>query len=754
MSVIITDASGKIQNEINEANFIPLEKLEIRVDKGNNKIDLYKLGNTAFSINKFNDDIKIIAHALGTSKIYDRNTEYYFFYITNETKNLSNILNNFLIEVEKENEKKGIKLIDNKESLFLFRDIKNALKGNSLHNNEDLMKAACEFLGEKKQPILLETSTIEKVISFIINLDKNYKILKYTIYNSTNVRFSEEPDTVNFLFNREKSIGIEPSGKFKEFIKEYNLKKILNNFIFAFDNFIESWNKADIKIKKELFKDIYTNIKDFTNILDDLIKWSESSKSGKYPHKLSLKNAFLLEKDLTNEEISSYYENVIEIWKEMNFEDQKSLSKHIIPKVNEFCTELENFNKKSKSISENIRYQQDSDLIKNIDEVFDKVFDSWEKLDYMQKESIANEVQLKITKFTDILDVDAKHETFFEKLQGFFSWRTVGIIIVIGIIFSVIAFYRYFGYPNIDNIYLLIILIFILIIILIFIYDFKLKPILTRSSKNSDNQTNKVRNKPRPKNTYINSIGMEFVLIPMGEFMMGSPSSETGRNDNEEPAHQVKIPKGFYISKYEVTQKQWRDIMKKNPSSLEGNNLPVEQISWNDVQEFIKKLNEKEDSNKYRLPSEAEWEYSARSKTTTKYYFGENESELGDYAWYAENSGTRSPKKVKNFEYDEKDWLENNWNGTAHPVGQKKSNPWGLYDVHGNLWEWVQDKWHENYIDAPTDGSAWESGESLFRVVRGGGWDSKARSCRSATRDGYDPDKRYHFLGLRLVKDK
>jgi formylglycine-generating enzyme required for sulfatase activity len=172
---------------------------------------------------------------------------------------------------------------------------------------------------------------------------------------------------------------------------------------------------------------------------------------------------------------------------------------------------------------------------------------------------------------------------------------------------------------------------------------------------------------------------MEFVLIPAGEFDIGS-KNETERWDVENPVHRVNISKAFYMGKYEVTQKQWRDVMGNNPSSFEGDNLPVETVSWNEVQEFIKKLNEKEGSNKYRLPTEAEWEYAARAGTTTPHFFGNNESKLGDYAWYDSNSYR-----------------------VTHDVGQKKPNPWGLYDMYGNVLEWVQDKWHDNYSGAPTD---------------------------------------------------
>jgi len=228
-----------------------------------------------------------------------------------------------------------------------------------------------------------------------------------------------------------------------------------------------------------------------------------------------------------------------------------------------------------------------------------------------------------------------------------------------------------------------------------------------------------------------NSIGMEMVLIPAGVFDMGSPPSEEGRDSDEGPVHRVKISEPFYIGKYEVTQEQWEEVMGSNPSDFDdcGGDCPVEDVSWYDVQEFINKLNQMEVTDKYHLPTEAEWEYAARAGTQTAYSFGDDASKLGEYAWYDDNS-----------------------NGKTHPVGQKKPNPWGLYDVHGNVWEWVQDRYHKNYDGAPTDGSAWESGGSL-RVGRGGGSYHFARYCRSANRNyGFAPDYGDGGLGFRLIR--
>jgi formylglycine-generating enzyme required for sulfatase activity len=214
---------------------------------------------------------------------------------------------------------------------------------------------------------------------------------------------------------------------------------------------------------------------------------------------------------------------------------------------------------------------------------------------------------------------------------------------------------------------------------------------------------------------------MEFTLIPDGEFEMGYLDQK----------HSVTISEDFYMSKFEVTQEQWHEVMGYNPSKFRGDNLPVENVSWDDVQDFIRKLNKKENTTIYRLPTEAEWEYAARAGTTTEYSFGDDASGLGDYAWYYDNSGKKT-----------------------HPVGKKQRNSWDLHDMHGNLQEWVQDEWHSSYEGAPTDGSVWENGSSgAFRVVRGGGWSNSANTCRSASRSGHvqsacDPD-----TGFRLIKE-
>ncbi|MDR1922574.1 MAG: formylglycine-generating enzyme family protein [Candidatus Adiutrix sp.] len=226
-----------------------------------------------------------------------------------------------------------------------------------------------------------------------------------------------------------------------------------------------------------------------------------------------------------------------------------------------------------------------------------------------------------------------------------------------------------------------------------------------------------------------NSLGMEFVLIPAGSFTMGADKNFEKANDWETPAHRVTISQPFYLGKYEATQSQWEAVTGYNPSWFKGQNNPVEQVSWEDVQVFIEKLNQKEGGNKYRLPTEAEWEYAARAGTTNIYSFGDDAEALGRYAWYGEDA----------------------YSGSTHPVGQKEPNPWGLYDMHGNVWEWVQDWYGENYYagSPATDPQGPPSGSS--RVDRGGGFSNDAGSCRSAIRLGVTPVGRIRNLGFRLA---
>lgn len=236
---------------------------------------------------------------------------------------------------------------------------------------------------------------------------------------------------------------------------------------------------------------------------------------------------------------------------------------------------------------------------------------------------------------------------------------------------------------------------------------------------------------PKGKTEWTNQIEMEFKLIKAGEFDMGSTQ---GLSDEMRVRH-INISYDFYISKNETTQKQWYEVMGGwNPSYFKflffyyDENLPVTGVSWNEVRDFIKKYNDGPGAQKYRLPTEAEWEYAARAGTTTEYSF-DDESKLGDYAWYLENSGDK-----------------------IHPIGTKYPNPWGLYDMYGNVYEWVQDKYYLDYNGAPTNGSSRE-GENPNRVIRGGGYDSFNIHCRSASRGNKPPDEKYYKLGFRLVRD-
>jgi formylglycine-generating enzyme required for sulfatase activity len=218
-------------------------------------------------------------------------------------------------------------------------------------------------------------------------------------------------------------------------------------------------------------------------------------------------------------------------------------------------------------------------------------------------------------------------------------------------------------------------------------------------------------------------VKMEMVLIPAGEFLMGSPDSDKDAFDEEKPQHRVRITKPFYLGKYLVTQGEYERVMGENPSFFcksgvakekigdkDTSRFPVEDVWWEDAVKFCKRLSEKE-KKEYRLPTEAQWEYACRAGSKTRCYFGDDEKRLGEYAWYDDNSGL-----------------------STHPVGLKKPNAWGLYDMHGNVFEWCQDWLGEDYyakssVDNPTGPvTGWD------RVIRGGSWNNQAKHCRSAVR--------------------
>ena len=234
-----------------------------------------------------------------------------------------------------------------------------------------------------------------------------------------------------------------------------------------------------------------------------------------------------------------------------------------------------------------------------------------------------------------------------------------------------------------------------------------------------------------------NGIKLEMVYIPEGSFLMGSPDTEAKRYDREGPQHKVTL-KPFYMSKYPVTQEQYQVIMGDNPSKFKGKNRPLENVSWYDATNFCQKLSKKI-GGKYSLPSESQWEYACRAGTTTPFYFGETITpELVNY--FGSLTYGNGPKGERR-------------NGTT-PVGEFPPNAFGLYDMHGNVWEWCADDFHENYNGAPTDGSVWLNGDKDKVRLRGGSWANVPYICRSAYRNNYiRRDDHNIIIGFRLVCD-
>ncbi|MEM9264683.1 MAG: formylglycine-generating enzyme family protein [Cyanobacteria bacterium P01_F01_bin.13] len=249
---------------------------------------------------------------------------------------------------------------------------------------------------------------------------------------------------------------------------------------------------------------------------------------------------------------------------------------------------------------------------------------------------------------------------------------------------------------------------------------------------------------------------LEMVFISVGEFMMGSPENELEHRKNESPQHQVTIAQPFFMGKYSVTQAQWKAVattlpkinqdLEPEPSRFSNDNHPVERVSWHDAIEFCARLRQHTE-RPYRLPTEAEWEYACRANTNTPFHFGPTlTTTLANYR------GT--------------DWTtgDNHYSGTYNsgppgtfqeqttPVGSfDVANAFGFYDMHGNVWEWCQDVWHPNYNGAPTDGSAWTTGDDTYRVLRGGSWINGPADCRSARRMNSTPDARVNYYGFRVV---
>jgi len=223
------------------------------------------------------------------------------------------------------------------------------------------------------------------------------------------------------------------------------------------------------------------------------------------------------------------------------------------------------------------------------------------------------------------------------------------------------------------------------------------------------------------------SIKMEFVWIPPGKFIMGFSPFEAGGSDKSQ--HEVTLTKGFWMGKYPVTQVQWHQVMGNKHSYYKGQQLPMEMVSWNDCQAFVKMVVESLPGTAdflCRLPTEAEWEYACRANTTTSFYAGDKEDDLARAGWYNASS-----------------------DGKTHEIGQKQPNAWGLYDMHGNVWEWCLD-WHGEYSGVPeTDPTGPSSGSG--RVLRGGSWNNGSTYCRSAYRIGDEPAYWSRDYGFRVV---
>jgi formylglycine-generating enzyme required for sulfatase activity len=244
--------------------------------------------------------------------------------------------------------------------------------------------------------------------------------------------------------------------------------------------------------------------------------------------------------------------------------------------------------------------------------------------------------------------------------------------------------------------------------------------------------------------TIENSIGMRLVRIKSGRFTMGSPKAENGPDD-ERPQHEVTITKAFYLGVYLVTQTEYEQVTGSNPSWFSSggrgkdkvsgrstSKFPVEQVSWEDAVKFCNNLSELEKEKvagrEYRLPTEAEWEYACRAGTKTRYHSGDDEDDLKDAGWYDDNSDQRT-----------------------HEVGEKKANAWGLYDMHGNVWQWCADWYGKHYYKGGNKTNPQGPESAISRVLRGGSWNLDARNCRAALRNYERPDLRFYYIGFRVV---
>ncbi|HFQ91284.1 MAG TPA: formylglycine-generating enzyme family protein, partial [Chromatiales bacterium] len=227
----------------------------------------------------------------------------------------------------------------------------------------------------------------------------------------------------------------------------------------------------------------------------------------------------------------------------------------------------------------------------------------------------------------------------------------------------------------------------------------------------------------------VDGIHQRMRWIPPGEFLMGSPPDESQRDDNEGPQHRVRFEEGFWLADTACTQALWVTVMGVNPSRFKGDENPVESVSWNDARQLIEKINRLHPGLELRLPSESEWEYACRAGTTTRYWFGDE----------IDHSKANYGRKNK---------------GTV-PVKRYPRNPWGLYQMHGNVWEWCEDAWHSSYEGAPADGQPWKTrGDQEWAVLRGGSWIGNGGDLRSASRDHAPRDHAVIFVnrGFRLAR--
>jgi len=237
-----------------------------------------------------------------------------------------------------------------------------------------------------------------------------------------------------------------------------------------------------------------------------------------------------------------------------------------------------------------------------------------------------------------------------------------------------------------------------------------------------------------------NAARMTFVWCPPGTFRMGSPKNEKGRRDDEGPVD-VSLTQGFWLGQHEVTQAEWQRVMKTSPWHAksyvtEGDTYPATYVSWSEAMKFCEQLSQQERIARrlpsrwqYALPTEAEWEYACRAGTKSRFSFGDNESDMAEYAWFDKNAWEMSEEP-------------------AHAVAQKKANPWGLDDMHGNVWEWCRD-WYAAELRGGADPSG--PSEGLERVARGGSWFIPAGLCRSALRMRFDPSSRSYVVGFRVA---